>query len=222
MKTKTTLAVSVAILIIAVTSLTVLSQNTTKTSTDNLLARVACMGDSITQITDYPADLQNLLGNISNVQNFGATGSTVNLYTDQPYYFEPAFHHAKAFLPTTVIIMLGTNDVHANAYQQVSSFIASYGRLIRSIQAVKSDPQIFLVEPPPIYNNTLGLDGANFTQGIIPRIQQVANQFNLPLIDVYTPMLNHPEYFSDGVHPNNIGAQVIANIIYQALEADSK
>ena len=52
---------------------------------------------------------------------------------------------------------------------------------------------------------------------IIPAIEQVANQTNLPLIDVYTPLLDHPEYFKDGVHLNDEGSQVVANIIYNAL-----
>ena len=53
-------------------------------------------------------------------------------------------------------------------------------------------------------------------------LKQVANETGLPLIDVYTPMLDHPEYFPDGVHPNNEGAQIIANTIYYALTSNSK
>jgi len=49
----------------------------------------------------------------------------------------------------------------------------------------------------------------------------VAGQFGLPIINVYTPLLNHPEDFMDGVHPNSTGAQEIADIIYAALESHS-
>ena len=61
-------------------------------SADGKLARVACLGDSITEITGYPADLQTLLGNNSIVGNFGVSGATVDFNTDKPYFFEPAFH----------------------------------------------------------------------------------------------------------------------------------
>ena len=128
-------------------------------STDNKLARVACLGDSITQLTGYPADLQTLLGNNSIVGNFGVSGSTVNFNTDEPYFFELAFRHALAFEPTTVIIMLGTNDARTDNYQQINTFVADYERIISRIQALSSKPQIFLVEPPPIFNNTLDLNG---------------------------------------------------------------
>jgi lysophospholipase L1-like esterase len=43
---------------------------------------------------------------------------------------------------------------------------------------------------------------------------------NLPLIDVYTPLVNHPERFIDGVHPNVDGAHTIANIIHSALASN--
>jgi lysophospholipase L1-like esterase len=52
---------------------------------------------------------------------------------------------------------------------------------------------------------------------IIPKIQQVASDLGLPVIDVYSPMLGHPEYFVDGVHPNYEGASVIAETIYQQI-----
>jgi lysophospholipase L1-like esterase len=220
-KRKTILAVSIAILVITLSLIVVFSENLASTSADDKLARVACLGDSITQMTGYPADLQTLLGNSSVVSNFGVSGSTVNFNSSEPYYYEHAFHNAKAFEPTTVIIMLGTNDAHADVYPQVNDFVADYERIIASIQALNSKPQIFLVEPPPIFNNTLGVNGTSYAQGIIPRIQEVASQLGLPIIDVYTPLLNHSEYFSDGVHPNSAGAQVIANIIYKALKSNS-
>ena len=43
--------------------------------------RVACVGDSITQITKYTADLQAELGSNYTVGNFGVSGSTVSLST---------------------------------------------------------------------------------------------------------------------------------------------
>ena len=52
---------------------------------------------------------------------------------------------------------------------------------------------------------------------MIPRIEQVANETGLPLINENTPLLSHPDYFVDGVHPNDEGAEVIANVIYQEL-----
>ncbi|MGO8807104.1 MAG: GDSL-type esterase/lipase family protein [Candidatus Bathyarchaeia archaeon] len=220
-KTITILAVSIAIIVIALSLIAVFSENRASVIADDKLARVACLGDSITQITGYPDDLQTLLGNNSIVGNFGVSGATVDLNTDKPYFFEPAFKNAEAFEPTTVIIILGTNDARTDNYQQINSFVADYEKIITRIQTLSSKPQIFLVEPPPIFNNTLDLNGTNFAEGVIPRIEQVASTLKLPIINVYTPLINHPEYFPDGVHPNSEGAQIIANIIYKAINSDS-
>ena len=221
-KRKTILAVSIVIVVIALSLIAVFSENRVHTSAEVKLARVACLGDSITQITGYPTDLQTLLGNSSIVGNFGVSGAAVNFNSNKPYVCAlDAFKSAESFEPTAVIIMLGTNDAQTEIYQQINSFIADYESLISAVQAWNSKPQIFLVEPPPIFNNALDLNGTGFAQGIIPRIQQVAKAMNLPLINVYTPLLNYPEYFTDGVHPNSAGAQVIANIIYKAIKSDS-
>ena len=156
-KTKRIAAVSIAILILALSLIVVFSQNLASTSGDSKLARVACLGDSITELTGYPEDLQRLMGNTSVVCNFGFSGSTVIFNSSEPYYFEHEFKNAKDFGPTTVIIMLGTNDAHPDVYSQINDFVPNYEIMIRSIQAISSKPQIFLVEPPPIFNNTLGV-----------------------------------------------------------------
>jgi lysophospholipase L1-like esterase len=73
------------------------------------------------------------------------------------------------------------------------------------------------VKPPPIFHNNLNLSNANLVEGVIPGIEQVAKDLDLPTIDVYTPLVDHSNYFMDGVHPNNNGASVIASIIYKSL-----
>jgi lysophospholipase L1-like esterase len=227
-KTITILAVIVAIVVIALSLFVVVfSENHAGDSAkaadnnDANLSRVACLGDSITQITGYPTDLQTLLGNTSVVGNFGVTGSTVDFYSSLPYFFQDAFKNATNFDPTTVIIMLGTNDARTDNYQNINSFVADYEMMIYRIQLLVGNAQIFLVEPPPIFNNTLNLNGTDLTQGVIPRILQVANAENLRVIDVYDQFVNHPEYFPDGVHPDSEGAQIIANIIYSAISSNS-
>jgi len=220
-KRKIILAASAAILIVALGAVVVFSENLANNNVlSKELARVACLGDSITQLTDYPADLQAMLGNNSVVSNFGVSGATVNFHSENPYYFEQAFRQARGFLPTTVVIMLGTNDARTDYYHLISSFVSNYERLINRTQSLSSKPQIFLVEPPPIFNNTLSLNETIFSQEILPRVRQVASAEGCPVIDVCTPLLNHSEYFPDGVHPNSQGAQIIANIIYKAITSD--
>jgi len=53
----------------------------------------------------------------------------------------------------------------------------------------------------------------------VPAIRTIANQTGMPLIDNNSPLLNHPEYFSDGVHPNAQGAGIVASTVATAVTA---
>lgn len=216
-KQKKTVLVVATIVIVALSLVAVFSQSLPNGKTINSLSRVACMGDSITNITAYPADLQAQLGSNSIVGNFGYDGAAVNMWADRAYWGSEPYVNARAFSPTTVVILLGTNDARNNLEDKVNDFVGDYERMIQRIQNFTSKPQIYLVVPPPIFENDLNLTSSFYVQEIIPRIHQVAEDMNLPLIDVYTPLVGHTEYFSDGVHPNAQGAQRIADIIYQAL-----
>ncbi len=179
--------------------------------------RVACMGDSLTEMSAYPADLQDLLGDSYSVREFGVSAATVLINTINPYIYTTAFLSAKAFLPDIVVIMLGTNDARADNYQYIDNFLADYEQLIREVQALKSNPKIYLVKPPPIFHNDLNLSNTHLLDGVIPGIEQVAKDLDLTTIDVYTPLVNHSNYFMDGVHPTNKGASVVASEIYRAI-----
>ena len=179
--------------------------------------RIACVGDSITEGTEYPDYLWMLLGANYTVANFGAGGSTVSLKSLKPYMNQTAFQKVKEFLPSIVVIMLGTNDASEIPYQYIESFADDYKKLVSEVQALVGKPKVWLVKPPPIFNNGTGLSTPLFERGVIPRIVQVANEMKLPVIDVYEAFANHSEYFWDGVHPNSEGAELIATEIYKAI-----
>ncbi|MCW3996847.1 MAG: GDSL-type esterase/lipase family protein [Candidatus Bathyarchaeota archaeon] len=218
--TKKLIVIACAAILVLALSLTVviseiLATNTPKTD----LTRIACLGDSITEICGYPEYLQELLGNGSVVGNFGVSASAVNFWSDKPYYFEPTYRSARNFSATTVIVMLGTNDARYGMDDKIVNFTANYERLLNRTQHWNSTKQVYVVIPPPIFDNSLDLNGTFYAQEVIPRIKQVAKDMGLPVIDVYTPMLKHPEYFSvDGVHPDCEGAQAIAKIIYNYIK----
>ena len=188
----------------------------TKRETSTLI-RVACVGDSLTHWTQYPNDLWMLLGSNYSVGKFGVGGATITVNSGKPYVNESIFQDAKDFKPDIVIIMLGTNDANPALKLNTSSFVNNYAQLINDFQRLDSKPRVWIVKPPPIFNNGTGLSTENFDAYIVPAIEQVASQTNLPLIDVYNPLLDNPEYFKDGVHLNSEGSQVVANIIYNAL-----
>ncbi len=175
--------------------------------------RVACVGDSITQYSGYPEDLEALLGNNFTVDNFGVSGSAVSMQAEKPYMRQPAFWEALDSQPDVVVIMLGTNDANTQTYQDVNNFSTNYAELISQFQLLPGDQKIVLVDPPPILENNLNLTDTNLSGGIIPQIEKVANDLSLPTVNVHTALGNYTEYFGDGVHPNADGANLIANQI---------
>ncbi len=181
--------------------------------------RVACVGDSITNGTEYPDDLWMMLGANYTVGNFGVGGATVSL-DSEPYMNQTEFLKAEQFMPNVVVIMLGTNDAYPARQQYISHFINDYKELIGGFQALSTKPKIYIVLPPPIFSDYMGPNGTILVKDIVPLIKQTANELGLPIIDVYTPLVNHPEYFWDGVHPNSQGAKIIATEIYDALQRD--
>ena len=208
----------VAYIAVLIVSLSVLAMVFTILYTGNTKpVRVACIGDSITQYSFYPEMLQDMLGSDYVVGNFGTSGSTVLLDTDMPYIYQHEIIGAKEFLPDIAIIMLGTNDAHTDRFESIDNFVADYKELINIIQELESSPEIFLVKPPPLFENGYGLESANLVDGINPRIEQIANELDFVIIDVYTPLEDCSEYFQDGVHPSIEGATIITEEVYEAI-----
>ena len=182
--------------------------------------RVACVGDSLTQSTAYPYDLWMQLGKENYfVRNFGVGSTTVSLDSETPYMNTTAFQDALEFQPQIVIIMLGTNDAQPSLHIYNASFVDDYMKLIDAFQRLPSDPEIWIALPPPIFSDQGGkMSPEYFRNTVIPLIEQVANEADLPLIDVYSALVGYSDYFPDGVHPNIQGAKLIADEIYRALK----
>lgn len=209
------LAALVVVLTISVSYAALFLANIGNNSKPSTPISVACVGDSITQLSEYPADLQTVLGADYSVGNFGVAGAAVSTNWYKPYVNESAFQASMDFAPSVVIIMLGTNDAHT--YQSTDNFVNDYETLIADYQSLPGDQRIILVKPPPIYENNLELSGTNLQEDVIPLIEQVADNMSVHVLDVNTALTNHPEYFVDGVHPNSDGAITIATEVSQAI-----
>lgn len=213
------LAVGIVILIVLLGVETYVLQTMGNGKNEVVPFRVACVGDSITAGTQYTVDLWQMLGSNYVVGNFGISGATVSLCSDNPYANTSALPVAKNFEPQVVIIMLGTNDANADLNETNTGFVNNYVQLINQFQGLASKPKLWIVLPPPIFNNSAGLSPNYLAQNILPDIQQVANKTGASLIDVYHPMLNSSKYFPDGVHPDSDGSEVIATIMYNTVFA---
>lgn len=193
--------------------------NNTQTRTQ-IKTRIACIGDSITELSGYPNILQQSLGDSFTVGNFGACGTTVSFSSESPYVQSRAYALAKDFQPGHAIIMLGTNDANPDFYDYRDRFVADYMLLLDAIKTLSSNPKVWVARPPHVFDESW-LSGQILTMEVIPAVDEAAKQTKCPLIDVYSATGN-PRLFFDGVHPNEVGARNIADVIHQTIISDAK
>ncbi|MEO7100189.1 MAG: GDSL-type esterase/lipase family protein [Luteolibacter sp.] len=188
--------------------------------------KVACVGDSITAgyalqnpgVDSYPAQLQAQLGNTYSVGNFGLSGATALKRSDNTYWNTGAYRASLQFKPNIVVIMLGTNDSKSWNWN-TAKFDTDYRALIAKYQGLATNPKIYVCLIPPVYlPNPFGttFDPAFIQNTVVPTLRNIATTTGLTLIDNNTPLLNHPELFSDGVHPTPQGAGIIASTVAAA------
>ncbi|HEX7261375.1 MAG TPA: GDSL-type esterase/lipase family protein [Luteolibacter sp.] len=185
--------------------------------------RVACVGDSITQGSGlgkgqaYPAQLQVMLGDGWKVGNFGVSGRTLLKKGDYPYWREKAYQQALGFAPDVVIIMLGTNDTKPQNWKFEAEFVADYTELVKSFQTLASKPRIYVCRPCPAPDpGNFGINDKNVKEEI-PRIDKLAKELDLGVIDMYRALADKLELLPDRVHPNAQGAGEMAKTAFKVL-----
>jgi len=199
---------------------------------------VACVGDSITSgymastaAASYPSVLQNLFGSSVQVMNYGHISATMLSDGDLPYQNQPEYTAATTFASgagatavVDVIIMLGTNDSKSYNWMvgtgtRAQQFVTDCGAMVDHFASLPTHPLVYLAFPPRAFANTYGISGTIIHDQILPLIQQVATAKGVPIIDVDTPTAPHPELFPDGVHPNDTGYALVAQVMHDGLLA---
>jgi acyl-CoA thioesterase-1 len=206
---------------------------------------VACVGDSITQgvgassgSTNYPADLQKLLGNAVKVGNFGHSGATMLSagFGDAPYQSDTEYQAATSFVTNAgagavvdVIILLGANDSSSRNWTPAGKpkndqqFLKDYRAMVEHFAGLLPKPVVYVVFPLATGNNcSCGTNCCQISATVIhdeqiPLIQKLAQEQKQPTIDLNTPTTGHPEYFGDGIHPNDAGYVVVAQAMMDGL-----
>lgn len=187
---------------------------------------IACVGDSITEgarhkkqsETAYPKVLGDLLGEDYAVVNCGKSGTTALKVSNAPYWNCKEFSNVFAVRPDIITIKLGTNDSKPQNWN-AEEFKKSYQSLIDTFLTIKPKPKIYLCVPVPVFEDSrFKIDAQVVEQEIIPIVKSMAKENNLPIIDLYQPLLGKAYLAPDGVHPEEEGAALIAEIITNKIK----
>lgn len=190
--------------------------------------RVACVGNSVTygyglsdrEHTAYPVVLQQLLGKGFDVRNFGHSGATLLRHGHRPYTQLPEFRQAMDFKADLVVIHLGLNDTDPRNWPNYGDeFIGDYRALIDSFRVANPKARIWICLMTPIFHRHPRFQSGtrDWHEAIQKTIRQIAATTDVGLIDLHTPLYNHPELFPDALHPNAEGAAILARTVCSAI-----
>ena len=195
--------------------------------------KVACIGDSITYghgiknwvKNNYPAKLQEILGDEYHVENFGHSGRTLSSNGDKPYTESEQYELSLEYDADIVIIMLGTNDSKPENWTNGLAFIKEYEKLINAYKKNNPDVRIILCTPAKAFfskGKTEGETNFDIQPKVVETIKNEIRSFALlndyELVDIYSVTEYHEEWFKDNVHPNADGARAIAEAIAKKIK----
>lgn len=189
---------------------------------------IACVGDSITFGTGviwhrkrdaWPCMLERLLGEEYQVLNYGISGASVQRESDKPY--RPDFMKSVTDMEAeAIILMLGSNDSKAGNWNP-EQFERAYSETIELLSAATR--KLYVMIPPRAFvvgwrkKVKFGIRNEVVRDEIHPILLRQAKIHHVPVIDLYRLTETHPEYFEDGVHPNQLGNKVIAEYVYDQI-----
>jgi len=187
--------------------------------------KIACIGDSITEgaglvsqsKNGFPVKLNELLGKGFSVLNCGQSAATMLKMSDYSYWNTNEFSNVFAFNPDVVVIALGTNDSKDFNWDS-DRFTQDYQSMIHLLKSSNLNLKIFLCLQPPAFSHAWGINDSTIRNGVNPIIQKIASDNKLVCIDLYTPLRNHPKFFPDSIHLNEVGTNMMAEIIERELQ----
>lgn len=191
----------------------------------------------------YPAQLQKLLGKECQVFNQGVSCTcTVNRIKDgkcvgMPYVQEEKWKTALEIAGDIYVVMLGTNDAQDgyneeenredpqnNVFAFREYFEEDYMKIVHEIHEKVPDTVIFSVKPVPVMESIWRKHQQSFLEKILKKIDEIwkKNPWLMP-VDMQEIFMKYPWeerkklYQKDGLHPNKLGAELIAETVGKSI-----
>lgn len=192
---------------------------------------IACLGDSITfgwgvlstrDRDAWPAVLQGLLGDGCEVLNLGVCDATLLDGGDVAYLGTGNVEVALAARPSTILLMLGTNDTRDYVWD-AHRYELGLRSLVERLSEGDWGHRVVPMVPPKAFMGAYGgprpgtADDALIAGQVRPTVLRVSEEYGLTCIDLYALTEGHPEWFPDGLHPNAEGNRAIAYEVYERL-----
>ena len=128
------------------------------------------------------------------------------------------YRWCKEFNPDVVVIKLGTNDSKPQNWKYKDEFMTDAQQMIDELKALPARPYIYLAYPVKAMSSAFDISDSVIVNGVIPMIRRLARKNKLKVIDLHSVFDGHPEWLiSDGIHPNDKGAAVIAEEVKKAI-----
>lgn len=190
--------------------------------------KVATVGDSLTygyglenrEHEAYPSILAEKLGSHYQVSNFGLSGRSLQSGSDYPYLQEKNGQLSLESEAAIVIIMIGSNDSRP-LYWDKERFMQEYGELVDRYRHMPSQPDIYLLVPPYVPTSRFGLNNDIIRTELQEIIPSIAEDKGVEWINLYPLTEGRLDYYSDGLHLNLLGNQLVADTVYAAIMGKS-
>jgi hypothetical protein len=177
---------------------------------DEGLPRVFLVGYSQTY-GFYPEVIKNM------EKEARITALTTSKNIDNPYLI-PEFDHVITQFDLKYDLIHFNNGLHGEHQTDAQAFADCYERMINHILKQYPDSKLTLALSPPCYQ------GEHFSQPHEPwfrmakerneKVIALAEKYNLPVDDLFTPMLEHRDlHVPDGVHYNDEGRALLGQIV---------
>lgn len=188
--------------------------------------RVACIGDSTTWGTHatradgvtYPDCLAKMGRRRLLVRNFGVGSTTLLRRSGRAWCDTGELERAIDFKPDVLIVMFGVNEISHPAL--LDDFLPDALWLVDQFQRAIPDSAILIATPTPLApGDEKQPENTELATKIIPALRQVAQMKGCRMVEInqaYPPSL---DYLPDGVHPNAQGNRLIAELVFNAINA---
>lgn len=191
---------------------------------------IACLGDSITfgagvsgkKEKTWEYFLEEKLNGEYQVLNYGISGRTLQDEGDYPYKADKFYQISKDLKADIYLIMLGTNDAKPHNWDE-KRYEKELNQFVSEYMGLSEGSEVILMSPPSCFvdrkTGVVGfeIDMKNIDGPIYRIVKETAERKGLRLIDLHEYTSGHEDWFVDGVHPNELGNQKIAEYICQNL-----